>query len=113
MDLLKNYAYNHGIGVIIDHELPAEFNSRFILGHNLIIINPNYLHQPEMTPFIFAHELGHAMADDNEQALYYLNYYTKIKVEGAANQFADHLLKDCCERLGYDFDCIPRPQKLH
>lgn len=95
---LINYTFDHGIGVVLTHQLPAQFPSSASAGERKILVNLNWQKQTEI-PFIIAHEIGHLVNGDSG-----VNYYSSAtirnKSEAAANSFAIGLLMEYCQAQG-------------
>lgn len=99
---LINYAFDHGIGVVMTHRLPAHFPSSASAGERKILVNLNW-REPTEIPFIIAHEIGHLVNGDNG-VRYYSSATIRSKSEAAANSFAIGLLMECCQAQGLVVD---------
>ena len=60
---LLNYAYDHGIGVVVFHR-DSHIPSMASKPDNMIAINMNWKPHSEI-PFSIAHEIGHIISGDN------------------------------------------------
>ena len=60
---LLNYAYDHGIGVVVFHRAP-NIPSMASVPDNMIAINMCWEPKSEI-PFSIAHEIGHILSGDN------------------------------------------------
>lgn len=99
---IVNYAFDRGIGVVMTHQLPAQFPSSASDEERKILVNLNWRKQTEI-PFIIAHEIGHLVNGDSG-----VNYYSsatiRSKSEAAANSFAIGLLMEYCQAQGLVVD---------
>lgn len=90
---LCKFAFDHKINVTLDKLSFSDDVPSCVLGKS-IIINTNW-RNPNELPFIFAHEIGHVLNED-EGRLYYSTATAHTKIEAAANERAINLLVKYC-----------------
>lgn len=96
MRWLCKFAYDHNIAVTIDNvhfksDVPSTCYDKHVL------INTNWDKKEEL-PFIFAHELGHALNDD-DGVLYYSTSASQSKIESEANSQAIDIMLEYSQAI--------------
>lgn len=91
---LCDFAFDHQIGVTLNN-LNFDQNVPSCMYGKSIIINLNWKNENEI-PFIFAHEIGHVLNED-EGRLYYSTATAHSKIEASANERAVYLLLEYCK----------------
>ena len=94
---LINYAFDHGIGVVLTNQLPAELPSAASFQRRKVLINMNWQPKTEI-PFIMAHEIAHVLNGD-DGTRYYESATIHSKVEYQANLTAVEILLNYCHNL--------------
>ncbi|GBG94943.1 hypothetical protein LFYK43_14020 [Ligilactobacillus salitolerans] len=98
---LCDFAFDHQIAVTLN-SLSFGQNVPSCMYGRSIIVNLNWENRDEL-PFIFAHEIGHVLNED-EGTFYYSTATAHSKIEAAANERAINLLLDYCKSE----DLLPR-----
>lgn len=102
---LLNYAYDHGIGVVVFHRGP-NIPSMASKPDNMIAINMDWQPKCEI-PFSIAHEIGHILCRDNGHFL--PTKVAQTQAERRANRQAVKILMEWANSHGVE---VNNPQQF-
>ncbi|CAM3196262.1 protein of unknown function [Lactobacillus bombicola] len=101
---LKNYCKKHKIIVTYRTDLSPKDNSYSYRFPRIIYLNDNYIQH--LKPFVFAHEIGHAMCAKEDLVTDKSLYSARQHNEFLANKFAIRLLFKYCRENDIHFNSI-------